>query len=134
MGLIDYGQVKKISKAERHLLCKIIIALANDNKPEIIQLMKEAGYKSKYMDDEVIYKYAKVSYDEDNDELTEGKHIQVFMESLEARDPIEQLPTQYIMVGRTSVMLRGLAHALRQSRSVADAWKPIAEKVLQDDL
>ena len=56
------------------------------------------------------------------------------MESLEARDPIEQLPTQYIMVGRTSVMLRGLAHALRQSRSVAIAWKPIAEKVLEDDI
>lgn len=134
LGLIDYGQVKKISKAERHLMCKIIIALANDNRSEIVELMKEAGYKSKSMNEEVIYKYAKVSYDEDNEELTEGQHIQVFMESLEARDPIEELPTQYIMVGRTSVMLRGLAHALRQSRSVAKAWKPIAEKVLKDDL
>ena len=115
-------------------MCKIIIALADDNRPEIVRFMEEAGYKSKYMNEDIIYKYAKVSYDEDNAELTEGKHIQVFMESLQARDPIEQLPDQYIMVGRTSVMLRGLAHALRQSRSVAHAWKPIAEKVLKHDL
>ncbi len=86
------------------------------------------------MNKDVIYKYAKVSYDEDNDELTEGKHIQMFMESLEAQDPIQKLPEQYIMVGRTSIMLRGLAHALRQSRSLAQAWKPIAEKVLAQDL
>jgi aarF domain-containing kinase len=126
--------VKELSTSERHLMCKIIIALANDDRPEIIRLMKEAGFKSKYMDEEVIYKYAKVSYDEDNDKLTDGMHIQMFMEALQSRDPIEELPNQYIMVGRTSVMLRGLAHALQQSRSVAHAWKPIAEKVLREEL
>ena len=115
-------------------MCKIIVALANDNRPEIISLMKEAGFKSKYMDEDVIYKYTKVSYDEDNDELTEGKHIQMFMEDLQGRDPILELPDQYIMVGRTSIMLRGLAHALRQSRSLAHAWKPIAEEVLRTEV
>jgi len=133
LGLIDYGQVKELSTSERHLFCKIVIALANDDRPEIIKLMKEAGFKSKYMDEEVIYKYAKVSYDEDNDELTDGKHIQMFMEDLQARDPIQELPKNFIMVGRTSVMLRGLAHALRQSRSIAEAWKPIAEEVLEKE-
>jgi aarF domain-containing kinase len=133
LGLIDYGQVKSLTKAERLRMCKIIIALANDDKKEIVRLMAEAGFKSKSMNEDVIYKYAKVSYDEDNDELTEGKHIQMFMEDLQARDPIDQLPDCYIMVGRTSVMLRGFAHALRQSRSVAKAWAPIAEKVLQSE-
>lgn len=134
LGLIDYGQVKALTNSERHLMCKIIVALANDNRPEIISLMKEAGFKSKYMDEDVIYKYTKVSYDEDNDELTEGKHIQMFMEDLQGRDPILELPDQYIMVGRTSIMLRGLAHALRQSRSLAHAWKPIAEEVLRTEV
>jgi len=133
LGLIDYGQVKSLTKAERLRMCKIIIALANDDKKQIVCLMAEAGFKSKSMNEDVIYKYAKVSYDEDNDELTEGKHIQMYMEDLQARDPIDQLPDCYIMVGRTSVMLRGFAHALRQSRSVAKAWAPIAEKVLQSE-
>jgi aarF domain-containing kinase len=133
LGLIDYGQVKEITRDERLLMCKLIIALADDDKDTIVHLMKEAGYRSKGMNPEMIYKYAKVSYDEDNDELTEGKHIQMFLEDLQALDPIDQIPEQFIMVGRTSVMLRGVAHALRQSRSVAKAWKPIAEKVLKEE-
>jgi hypothetical protein len=55
------------------------------------------------------------------------------MEDLQARDPIETLPNEFIMVGRTSIMLRGLAHALKQPRSVAKAWKPIAMKVLSEE-
>jgi len=78
--------------------------------------------------------YAKVGYDEDNKELTNGKHIQVFMEDLQARDPIIHLPTDFIMVSRSTLMLRGLAHALHQSRSVAKAWRPIAERVLREDI
>ena len=133
IGLIDYGQVKAITKEERLLLCKIVIALANDDKASLVKLMAEAGYKSKNMDEEVIYKFAKVSYDEDNDILTEGMHIQLFLDDLEARDPVSSLPEAYIMVGRTSVILRGLAHALRQPRSIAKAWEPIARQVLKSE-
>ena len=39
----------------------------------------------------------------------------------------------YIMVGRASILLRGLAHMLQQSRSVANSWKPPAERVLNED-
>jgi len=131
IGLIDYGQVKDISKEERLLLCKIVIALANDDKDSLVKHMAEAGYKSKNMDREVMYKFAKVSYDEDDEELLEGMHIQLFLDDLEARDPVSSLPEPYIMVGRTSVILRGLAHALRQPRSIAKAWESIAQKVLE---
>lgn len=100
---------------------------------EIIRLMKQRGYKSRDMNEENIYLYAKVGYDQDNHELLGGKHIQVFMEELQAKDPIEALPRDLLMVSRASIMLRGLAHSLHQSRSVAKAWRPIAEKVLQDE-
>ena len=73
IGLIDYGQVKKLSKEKRLHLCKIVIALANEDKKAIAKLMAEAGFKSKTMNEDVIYKFAKINYDEDNEELTEGK-------------------------------------------------------------
>mmetsp|Transcript_31701 Transcript_31701/g.94855 ORF Transcript_31701/g.94855 Transcript_31701/m.94855 type:complete len:432 (-) Transcript_31701:116-1411(-) len=133
LGLIDYGQVKQLSKKDRLLMCKLIIALADENREEVVSLMKEAGYISERMDENIIYTYAKVCYDEDNDELTGGKHIQLFMEDIQSKDPIENVPKDFIMVSRASIMLRGLAHALHQSRSVAKAWKPIAEKVLRDE-
>lgn len=106
----------------------------DDDRDRIIELMKEAGFRSKRMDPAVIYLYAKVSYDMDNKELTNGKHIQVFMDELQSRDPIMDLPRDFLMVSRTSLMIRGLAHALHQSRSVASAWRPIAERVLREDI
>jgi aarF domain-containing kinase len=133
LGLIDYGQVKRLPKETRIAFCELIIALADDDRDEIVRLMKQLGYKSRDMDEDNIYLYAKVGYDQDNYELLGGKHIQVFMEELQAKDPIDTLPRDLLMVSRASIMLRGLAHSLHQSRSVAKAWRPIAEKVLQDE-
>ena len=130
LGLIDYGQVKRLTKETRLLFARLVVALDDDNKDEIIRLMKEAGFKTKNMDPEVIYLYAKVSYDEINDNILEGKHVQYFMEDLEARDPIVELPRELLMASRCSLLLRGLACALHQNRRVATAWRPIAEKVL----
>jgi len=131
LGLIDYGQVKRLSDDVRHLFCKLVIALDDDNKEEIVRLSKEAGYKSKHMNQDIIYKYAKVAYDEDNPQITEGRHIQLFMEYLEDTDPVDQLPEDLIMIARVSIMLRGLAHNLQQPRSAARLWRPLAEDVLR---
>lgn len=59
IGLIDYGQTKSLTKEQRHLFAKLIIALDNDDKDEIVRLMKEAGFKSERMDPDVMYAYAK---------------------------------------------------------------------------
>ena len=87
LGLIDYGQVKVLTKEERLLFCKLIIALADDNKDEICNLLEEAGYRSQRMDKDIMYKFARVAYDEDNEDLTNGKHIQLYMEELHSKDP-----------------------------------------------
>lgn len=59
LGLIDYGQVKTLTKPQRHLFARLIIALDEDNREEIVSLMKEAGYKSERMDPDTMYVYAK---------------------------------------------------------------------------
>ena len=43
LGLIDYGQVKTLSKKDRLLFAKLILVLAADDKKKVVQLMKEAG-------------------------------------------------------------------------------------------
>jgi hypothetical protein len=37
------------------------------------------------------------------------------------------------MASRVSILLRGLGHAVHQSRSVAKAWREIAVKALNDE-
>lgn len=133
LGLIDYGQVKSISKKDRILLCKLYIALDDDNRDEISRLMDESGFRTKYSKEDIMYKYCKLYLDQDNMALFGGKHMQVFIEELEKTDPVENIPRDLIMVHRTTLLLRGLAHALNQSRSVARAWRPIAEKVLKGE-
>ena len=123
-----------MNKQQRHLFCRILIALDDDDREEVVRLMKEAGFLSERVDPDVIFTCAKVSYDQDSKELTNGKHIQMFMEDLQRRDPIVKLPEKIMMIARTSLLLRGLAHALNQSRSVAKIWRPIAERVLNEDI
>lgn len=89
--------MKTLTKEQRHLFCKIIIALAEENKDTVVALMKEAGFQSKRMDPNVIYLYARVCYDEDNKELTNGKHIQLFMEDIQNMDPIVHLPSTLLL-------------------------------------
>lgn len=43
LGLIDYGQVKRLTKQQRHLFCKLLIALDDENREEVVKLMKVAG-------------------------------------------------------------------------------------------
>jgi len=131
LGLIDYGQVKKLSEEQRILMCKMIIALADEDKNEVVRLMRETGYRSRNMDPEVMYTFCKVSFDEDNMKITDGMHIQEFLEYLEKSDPVENVGRDFIMVSRVTILLRGLAHSLKQSRSIAKLWKPIAEEQLK---
>jgi len=55
------------------------------------------------------------------------------MEWMEKSDPIVALPREFVMVSRVSLMLRGLGHALKQPRSIATAWRPLAERVLREN-
>lgn len=133
LGLIDYGQVKQLTKDQRLLMCKLIIALANEDIEKVAELTAKTGYRSKYMDKDNTYLYSKISFDEDNNKITNGVHIQEFLESLDETDPVENLAKDFIMISRVTILLRGLAHALLQGRSVAKAWKPIAERVLKEE-
>ena len=71
-------------------MCKVIVALADDSRPEVVRLVQEeAGFISNSMNAEVD-KFAKVSYGEDNFLFPDGKHIQLLMDDLFAQDPMEE--------------------------------------------
>lgn len=44
------GQTKTLSREERILFSKLVIALDDDDKEEIVRLMKVAGFRSRRMD------------------------------------------------------------------------------------
>jgi hypothetical protein len=42
------------------------------------------------------------------------------------------MPQEYVMAGRVCVLLRGLGYALKYKISAADAWAPLARKLLRE--
>jgi predicted unusual protein kinase regulating ubiquinone biosynthesis (AarF/ABC1/UbiB family) len=49
------GQTKSLSKEERILFSKLVIALDDDDKEEIVRLMTVAGFRSRRMDPGMYY-------------------------------------------------------------------------------
>mmetsp|Transcript_61198 Transcript_61198/g.167789 ORF Transcript_61198/g.167789 Transcript_61198/m.167789 type:complete len:165 (+) Transcript_61198:1877-2371(+) len=65
---------------------------------------------------------ARLYYDRNNKASTEGLHVQLYLEKLQAEDPIVSQADDYLMCGRVAVMLRGFGDALHQPRSM---WPPL---------
>jgi aarF domain-containing kinase len=132
LGLIDYGQVKKITDHDRMHISKIIIALRQNNRKELKELAISSGYKSKYMNEDVIYKATVFSFDRDGRDVTEGLNAQQFMDKLYKTDPWESIDNALILPIRVSFLLRGIGLMLNHPVSTAAAWENLAKKCLSD--
>lgn len=140
LALVDYGQVKILPKEQRLHLARLLVALARadtDATPaqqhRIAELSRAMGWATARNDDAVAYLNSRLFFDRDDLLATDGKNTQAFLEDLEARDPRVALNRDFVLVGRASLMLRGLGHMLNQHRSAAKAWAPIAERVLREN-
>ena len=57
LGLIDYGQVKRMRLEERISYAKLIIAMCEDDKEEIARIQfEDFGVVTKYQNPEIAYK------------------------------------------------------------------------------
>lgn len=131
LGLLDYGQVKRLSESDRVLYAKLVIAMARDDRKEIVRLMtEEIGFRTRDMNEEVIYKTAVFWNDRDTPEITNGMNVHSFVEWLDAVDRVENVNDEFIMCGRVSFLLRGVANAFGLQVRVTDFWKDSAEAFL----
>ena len=138
LALVDYGQVKELSTEARLKFARLICALARAqpgnaaHRRAVAAEMLACGMRTRHCNPDVMYEYALLYFDRDDKLATRGKHIQAYLDTLEAVDPQGSTSEDYVMVARCSLMLRGLGHILNQHRSAAKAWAPIAERVLRE--
>ena len=131
LGLIDYGQVKKIDHATRMSYAKLIVALDEENQEEVCRIMwGELGCRAKYMKPEVCYRIAAFWSDRDTRDITGGRNIAEFMEWAEEQDPVEIVNQDIVMACRVNVMMRGMANAFQLRLRMAPVWRPHAEAYL----
>jgi aarF domain-containing kinase len=133
LALVDYGQVKALSRAARLKFARLIVALEAGDKRGTSEAMLACGMETRDKDPEVMYEYGRLYFDRCDKSVTGGLHIQAYLDALERRDPQTRNSEDYVMVARCSLMLRGLGSMLNQHRSAAAAWAPIARKVLREE-
>lgn len=132
LGLVDYGQVKRLGLEERIVYAKLMIAINRGERKEVVRLMTdEVGFRTTRMDEDIIYRTAVFFNCRDSEDVLQGMNVGQFMDWLEQSDPVKKINDEYVMVGRVSVLLRGMANAFGMKLRVSDYWRSEAEKFLE---
>jgi aarF domain-containing kinase len=127
LGLIDYGQCKRLDIEERRRVARLIISVANDESDEQIALhCRDLGFITKNDSTKFLSTFARLMFGKFRSE-----HLKrAWHKSLHDEDEIVYFPNELSMVYRTSLLLRGLAMSFQLNISVAEEWREHAQTVL----
>jgi aarF domain-containing kinase len=95
LGLIDYGQTRRLSDDERLGLAKVVSVLGQDSPfHAIAKAMREAGFRTEVeYDDAIMVKYAKLFFDSDQESEDQGFATpQLYFVSLMAKNALTNIP------------------------------------------
>lgn len=132
LGLVDYGQVKRMRVSDRIIYAKLMVALSREDAEEVVRIMtEEVGLKTRRMDAEVIYRATSFFHCRDSEDVLQGMNVSEFMEWIERTDGVQAINDEFVMVGRVSLLLRGLANAFGMKVRISDYWKEDATAFLK---
>jgi hypothetical protein len=74
LGLIDYGQTRRMDDTQRHQFARIVVALHEDATPQVTAAaMRAAGFATRNnTDDLMMCRYACLLFDSDEDSMRHG--------------------------------------------------------------
>ena len=129
LGLIDFGQVKCISKEQRRNFALVVKAHADMDKAEVVRVHFDVlGNKTKYRKEDIAYLLSSFYVDRDSSDVLQGRNIAEFMEYLEAEDPLVSIDQDLVMACRVSLLLRGLGKAFGIQFRMSEQWEQDAKR------
>lgn len=131
LGLIDFGQFKRISNESRLLMARAIVGLAHGDEIDVVRTMARTGTRTKYGNPEVGFRLTAFWFDRSSKDIVGDRNAQQFLTEMELADPSLSLAEDFIMIGRVSVMMRAVGNAFGLGVSVAKLWEPTAREVLR---
>lgn len=133
IGLIDYGQTKRIDSATRKGLARLIVALCEDDKDAIVAATVANGLRTRDMDPWVLEMHSRIAFDnQDQDTTLRGLDIQSFAHLLDSRDPVISSDDELVMCTRCVMMLMGLSYGLGAKHRICKLLETTAREVLTD--
>jgi len=127
LGLIDYGQCKRLNPDERRKVARLIVSVANDESDEqIASHCRDLGFITKNNSTKFLSSFSRLMFGKfRNEYLKRDWH-----KSLHDEDEIVYFPNELSMVYRASLLLRGLAMSFQLNVSVGEKWREHAQTVL----
>jgi len=127
LGLIDFGQCKRLTQEERSKVARLILSVANkESDDKIAACFRNLGIRTKNDSTEFLAVFARLLFDKFRPEQVDHS----WHRRLHNMDRVEYFPNELAMVYRTSLLLRGLAISLQYNTSVAHQWKNYCQEAV----
>lgn len=128
IGLIDYGQCKKLTQEEQYKVARLVWSVANNENDEIIaQAFRDMNIITQNDSTDFLAKFGKLIFG-----ALEPEHLQhSWHMDLHKQDKVIYFPKELSMVYRVSFLLRGLAISLQMNYSVGEQWKRHSKEALE---
>jgi len=108
--------------------------MAREDKKEIVRLfLDEMGGRTKYCNEDIIYRLNCFYFDRNTADITDGMNIATFLDYCESIDPMVQAPLKFVMAARVGIMLRGLGNAFGIKLRMCKMWEKQAKKFLKEN-
>jgi aarF domain-containing kinase len=129
LGLIDYGQCKRLTKEERVKIAKLIVSIADKESDEVIaNCFRDMGIATKNDSTRFLADFGRLMFDSfDSKHLDHSWHKELHKE-----DRVLYFPKELSMVYRTSLLLRGLAVSLQFNPSIGKEWRRYAQATIDE--
>jgi len=138
LGLLDFGQTKTLKEADRKYLCRLILAIADDNDRVVGEVMRNSKklssgeqFRMREATQESLAMTARTFFDTRPTALSEVNLFDLNNSPL-VKNPMLKTSEEFSMCIRTIYLLRGLMKRFGVHTSAAKAWQPLARLALQN--
>jgi len=127
LGLIDFGQCKRLTQEEQVRIARLILSVANQESDlAVASAFRDLGITSKNNSTEFLAKFGRLMFGPLKPEhLDHSWH-----RKLHELDQVRYFPKELSMVYRNSLLLRGLAVSLQLNYSICDQWRAHAQSAI----
>lgn len=127
LGLIDYGQCKRLTVEEQVKIAQLILSVADEKSDlAVATAFRSLGITTENNSTEFLAKFGRLMFGP----LKPEHFDHSWHRKLHEQDRILYFPKELSMVYRTSLLLRGLGVSLQLNYSIGDQWKHHAQEAI----
>ena len=130
LALLDFGCHKTLTVSQRTTLAKLYIGFAESDEDAIVDAAVEMGVRTRNMDRAVIRDFVTHFFDRDVAQMSPP----AFLLALSKRDKVTALPREFMLVARSSLLLRGLGGKVGAPQQCSRRWQHEARRFIAAQL